>query len=216
VADQPAGFLPILSLALLPKPALLTGMFKLMPLWFWFIVTAIISLFLGLGIGVSIPHQNHSANQSVKEKAVLEKDKTNINNPGPMASFAAPDFFLAYEKNELGTDVQYKDKAIQIHGEVTNLQTDSSGRYYVGFKCIELTASSQAALNRMSPQERKWVREGAPPNVLGYISSDAIQNFSKVEPGAGIRIIGRCKGRKPDPNVWKGYVVILEECLLVN
>ncbi len=133
--------------------------------------------------------------------------------PQPAAIVTAYQLWEEYGDNALGTDARYKGKPVQVTGVVKKIQ-QADGRYFVGLEVIRRYFVTKYAYATMTPQERKWCDEGYPPNVICYIGQNGRDRFAKLKELDEVQIVGVCQGSKKDHDVWKGYIVILEDCIL--
>jgi hypothetical protein len=132
----------------------------------------------------------------------------------PVAKLKAQQLFYEYGENELAADGRYAGKTLCISGELHAAKKDSQGRYCVGFVTMEFPGMSERAYAKLSPRDKKWFNEGYPPNVVCYIDPDAQGAFAKLPAMSERAIIGRCVGRHADSEVGRGYIVVLEDCIL--
>ena len=147
-------------------------------------------------------------------KQDVKPSKPPNNKPEVAASTGAPGLWEEYGNNAVQADAKYKDKSIKLTGSVASVRTDEKGRYFVGFSVVASGAVSKATYDAMSPQQKKWFNEGYPPNVVCYIAAEAKAAFAAAKPETMIELIGTCRGMKSDDSVWRGYVVVLEDCKL--
>jgi hypothetical protein len=150
-----------------------------------------------------------NGNKEVEKKAPLKPLGK------PVARLTGIALWQDYGNNAIGADAKYRDKTIQIDGSVEGVHAGEGGRYYVGLAVVSAGAVTQAELAQMSPKQRKWFDEGYPPNVVCYLDPAAKKAFADLKRDSGVTVLGRCKGMKKDPDVWGGYVVVLEDCVRV-
>jgi hypothetical protein len=91
------------------------------------------------------------------------------------------------------------------------LLRDAEGRPYFGAELIKPGTKK----GRLTPREQRWEREGYPPNVLCYLAPDQAAALEGVPPEREVVLRGTCVGRRDEPNVYRGYVVVLEDCRVV-
>lgn len=120
------------------------------------------------------------------------------------------DLWNAYEKNVIGADRDYLGKV--LHLKLTGKILKDDAGYFVGGDVVAPGAMTNAQLARLSPKERDWYRNGYPPNIICRIHPLAANMFATMTPGR-MEVIGICKGRRTDPNVWQGFVVELADCI---
>jgi hypothetical protein len=133
--------------------------------------------------------------------------------PKPVASLNVVTLWEEFLHNGLAADTKYKDKYVEISGGVRVIQNDAKGRYFVGFEIVSPAALTQGQYNRLSPMEKKWFREGYPPNVVCYLSSEAQQSFASIKPGQRIKVVAKVIGSKR-ADVWRDVMVELEDARL--
>jgi hypothetical protein len=134
----------------------------------------------------------------------------------PVATIGATDLWQEYGQNALQADQKYKGKTVRIKGGVGKIWPDESGRYMIGLMAPEPGAATDAELSRMSAQERQWFNDGYPPNVIGNIADEAKDHFAALKSGSPVEVLGVCKGMTKTRDVWKGYIVTIDRCILAK
>src|SRR5262249_19129034 len=66
-------------------------------------------------------------------------------------------------------------------------------------------------LKQRPERERRWHKEGFPPNVVCRVAAGTDVDFTSLRPGDRVELIGRVVGRKT-ADVWHDYVVLLDAC----
>jgi hypothetical protein len=153
-----------------------------------------ICLFLTLTLGLTflLIHESH-------------QQRSELGIPETQAD--AGQLWDAYEENAIAADQKYKGKVIRIKGTVSRITSDT-----IGFGKVEAAGLSPAAYARLTPQEKKWFKEGYPPNIVCKIDPRFREQFAQAKRDKPFALIGRCLGSFPDANVYKGMVVKLEDC----
>jgi tRNA_anti-like len=126
----------------------------------------------------------------------------------PAETIDAADLWKAYGDNRVQADIRFKDKWLLVKG-VGDLMRDIDDRDYVALLKPTLPA------NPITVKERKWLKQGAPASVLGFIRPGSEKPFVKVKAGTRIDVVGWCQGRRDDDRVWKNYTVELLYCELL-
>jgi hypothetical protein len=119
----------------------------------------------------------------------------------------AGELWHAYEDNAIAADRKYRGKWVRVKGTVSRITSDT-----IGFGIIEAAGISRAAYSRLTPQEKKWFREGYPPNVVCKIDPRFREQFAEANRDKSFILVGRCTGSAEDPDAWKGMIVTLEDC----
>ncbi len=133
----------------------------------------------------------------------------------PVASLTAVQLWNTYGMNELTADGDYKGKYLDISGSVQSVNKGADGRYVVGFAVVAPAALNQRQLAQLSPRERKWFKDGYPPNVVCYFSKENEAAFADVKIGKEVTVTAKVVGRK-SADVWRDYVVELDNAALVK
>jgi tRNA_anti-like len=141
------------------------------------------------------------------------QDSTAYAPPDGIAT--ATEVWLAFGSNAVQADEKYKGKYLQLAGTIKEITRDPTGEPYVGLSIDRtipvLTPELEAQL---TPEERRWNSVDIPPNVICYLDVGGKAASAAKKPGEKVSILGKCVGSKPDKNVYKGYVVVLEDCVL--
>ncbi|HZU37045.1 MAG TPA: hypothetical protein VFA18_14085 [Gemmataceae bacterium] len=144
---------------------------------------------------------------SARPKSVSEK---------PVADLSAHDLWQAFGKNGMAADMAYRGKILIVRGSIRNIEADEKGNYFLGLDAVEPTASSPGDTEARSHWKTRWSREGYPPNVICFLDPARKLGFKALEAGNRVAVLGRCMGLKQDRQVYKGYVVTVEDCTLVT
>ncbi len=163
--------------------------------------------------------EDHTAKVIPKESPqshMGEKKPPNSGGGEEPALIAAPQLWQEYGSNTLAADAKYKEGLLML-GSVHSINKARDGRYLVAFTIFlggdSLTESEYAIL---TAQQRKWWAEGYPPNVICYLAKGAEQAFADVEKGTTIRVRAKAIGTKRTDEVKGGYIVELEDGVLVK
>jgi hypothetical protein len=119
-----------------------------------------------------------------------------------------------YQDNEAKGDAKYKGKTLQLADSV-KVRKDGDA-YYLGFETVGSTVVTTAQYKLLTPQQKKWYNEGYPPNVLCYLDSASVSKAAQLSERDICTVRGVCAGRKNDPDVYLGYVVVLKNCQIVD
>lgn len=131
--------------------------------------------------------------------------------PQPVSRIDAVELWRQYGDNPIGADGRFKDRYIEVSGTVRLVQKDEAGRYSVGLSVVTRIGLDQDALDRLPARELRWQKDGYPPNVICFITPGGEGAFAALREDASVKIIGCCKGNR-SAEVYKGYVVVLEDC----
>lgn len=103
----------------------------------------------------------------------------------PVASLTADQLLDEYKKNEVGADQKYKDKLVEISGQVSEVKKDLFGRYFVGLGTAQ---------------------EGEMFDVMCYLDPSAYDDAGKLKKGDKVKLQGSCEGRAG------GLALIFKHC----
>jgi hypothetical protein len=130
----------------------------------------------------------------------------------PTDTVDAADLWKAYGENRVQADLRFKDKWLFVTGVGDLMRDDSEDRDYISL--LKPTLAGKP-ITSLTAKERKWLKQGAPASVLGYIRPGSEKPFVKVKAGTRIEVIGLCQGRREDEKVWRNYTVDLLYCELL-
>ena len=129
----------------------------------------------------------------------------------PVASVSAETLWDAYD---LGPAVaaRYTGKVVEVkaHGRVAR---DTIDRPYFGAVVVKATGRTTP---RMSAEQRQWEKEGYPPSVRCYLAPDQAAPLEKEGGDQDVVLRGICTGRKDRDDVYRGYIVELDNCVVVT
>jgi len=146
---------------------------------------------------------------AVVEPAVPVSDDIN-----PVATLSAVELWGAFEKNADEGDAKYKGKWVNISGNVV-AATKEGNTVSVGLQVATGTALRVEELKDLSDRERRWYKEGFPPNVVCYSAVGAEGRLAALRRGDRVELAGLVVGRKT-ADVWHDYIVLLEGCRVVG
>jgi hypothetical protein len=143
---------------------------------------------------------------------------TAVNPPTPPPAPTAPGEALsavklwdAFDLDPDAASARYTGKMIEVTAR-GKLARDYRDKPYFG---AEVVKPRGRLTSRMTPNERQWETEGYPPNVRCYLSPDQEAALEKVSPGQEVVLRGVCTGRKTISDVYRGYIVELEDCTVM-
>jgi hypothetical protein len=132
----------------------------------------------------------------------------------PVATLSAAELWDAFGKNTDDADARYKGKWVKISGNVVAATRDGN-TVSVGLQVATGTALTIEELKDLPDRERRWYKEGFPPNVVCYSAKGAEGRLAALRRGDRVELVGRVVGRKA-ADVWHDYIVLLEGCRLVG
>jgi hypothetical protein len=89
------------------------------------------------------------------------------------------------------------------------VERDQDGKLYFGAQVVQ---PGTKPANRLTAQEQRWEKNGYPANVRCYLTPGQAATLADLAPGQECVVRGVCVGRRDDPSVYMGYVVVLENC----
>jgi hypothetical protein len=116
-----------------------------------------------------------------------------------------------YGGNVLVADGKLKGKWLKVTGDVTGIRPEGTG-HVLGFETVLVAPLPPAEVAALPERERRWFLEGYPPGVRCHIDPTFDVEFAAAKPRKKFAVLGRCEGRKEDPEVYRGYVVRLLDC----
>jgi hypothetical protein len=124
-----------------------------------------------------------------------------------------------YGTNAPKADREYKGKLIEFRGS-GKVKVDPKGNYVFGVSASSFgSLPLRVPLQDKSPEierEQKWSTEGVPPQVLCTIARDEQTKFAELGANDTAILVGRCLGRRQQDGVPQGYVVLFDECRLLE
>jgi hypothetical protein len=133
--------------------------------------------------------------------------------PAPAATLTAVKLWDAFDLDEEAAKARYVGKVLEVsgHGRVAK---NSLGRPFFGMEVVSPRPGRPTA--RLTPAERRWEKEGYPPSVRCYLTPDQEAALEKLSPGQPVILRGTCVGRKNMEDVYRSYIVELDNCVLVT
>lgn len=134
-----------------------------------------------------------------ENKAQNKQEKKAEGAPPPPSSIIKLDYettlWTEYGENVAAADSKYKGKEVEtlVRGKVES----SSGKYFIGGRVV--SGSDEFS-----------------PGVVCWISQKDTDKLSKAKQGTAFKIRGVCNGKKDDPKAFKGYIVTLDDCRVVQ
>lgn len=147
-------------------------------------------LILGSVVGVLVL-MLACAGVGVLIKNGLRRARTNAGAlPNPDLTVSAQELFTDYLTNKAAADFQYRDKILELRGQVANVGTDEHGRYlilavFTPTRGVERIEDTWMRIAQASASGRQGVR--------CYLADKA-----DVEAGANVTLRGRCIGMPLD------------------
>jgi hypothetical protein len=150
-------------------------------------------------------------------------DKTPANPPSsnpppppppatPAASVSAVTLWDAYDLDPAAATAKYSGKLLEVTAR-GKLAKDTFGKPYFGAVVVKPRGKITA---RMSQDEKAWERDGYPPSVRCYLSPDQAAALEGVPADRDVVLRGTCTGRKDRQDVYRGYIIELEDCTVVT
>jgi hypothetical protein len=127
----------------------------------------------------------------------------------PVASIAADTLWDAFD---LGATfaARYTGKVVEVKAR-GRVARDSIDRPYFGAVVVKPRGRTTP---RMTPEEKQWEKDGYPPSVRCYLSPEQAATLEKRE-DQDVVLRGICIGRKDRDDVYRGYIVELDNCVVV-
>jgi hypothetical protein len=132
--------------------------------------------------------------------------------PTPAESLRASRLWDAFDLDRDQARARYASKLIELTA-TGKLQRDADGRAFFGAQVVK---PGSKASGRLTPQEQHWEKVGYPPNVICYLAPGQASELAGLSPGQESVLRGVVRGRRDDPHVYGGYVVVLENCRVVK
>lgn len=127
----------------------------------------------------------------------------------PPAIKVRPDrLFDAFENADAGM-AKFGDKLMELTGPA-KLGRDADGRAFLGFSVVSPRNLTPEQLAKLKPRERGWETNGYPPNIRCYLDPAQASAIEALQLDGAITIRGKVRERKDDPNVYMGYVVVVD------
>jgi hypothetical protein len=131
--------------------------------------------------------------------------------PAAAESLSAVTLWDAFDLDPAAAAARYTGKVLEVSGR-GKLGKDSFDRPFFGAVVVQPRGKTTA---RLSPDERRWEREGYPASVRCYLAPDQADALEKLPAGREVVLRGTCTGRKDRQDVYRGYIVELDNCTVV-
>lgn len=132
--------------------------------------------------------------------------------PTPVATLSAVTLWDAFDLNPEDAANRYVGKVVEVTAR-GKLGVDTLGKEYFGAEVVKPMARPG---RRLTPDEQRWEKEGYPPNVRCYLAPGQSAALESLPPGRPIVFRGTVVGRKDQQNVYRGYTVELQDCMIVT
>jgi hypothetical protein len=99
--------------------------------------------------------------------------------------------------NEAAGDLKYLGKTVEFiaRGKV---EKNAAGIYFIAGEVVSLPP------------------RGTTPGVVCLVDPADVGKLAEAKPHQAFRIRGVCRGRRSDPNAWRGYSVTVENCRVLK
>lgn len=132
--------------------------------------------------------------------------------PTPVATLSAVTLWDAFDLNPEDAATRYVGKVVEVTAR-GKLGVDKLGKEYFGAEVVKPMARPG---RRLTPDEQRWEKEGYPPNVRCYLAPGQSAALESLPPGRPIVFRGTVVGRKDQRDVYRGYIVELQDCVIVT
>ncbi len=136
----------------------------------------------------------------------------------PAAEVDAKAVWWEYGENAAAADAKYKGKTLAITANVRKIEPAGAGYVADLGATVSVAPQSRAAYIRLDAKQKKWFNEGPPANVLAFLATGAEKGFASLKvpmpPQDTITLIGVCRGMEKNVDVFKGYTVSFERCVV--
>jgi hypothetical protein len=141
-----------------------------------------------------------------------DKNPTPPPPPPPVASLSAVTLWDAFDLDPQAAEARFQGKSVELmaFGKVGE---DSLGRQFFGAVVVQ---RGRRRPPRLSPEEQQWEADGYPSSVRCYVAPDQIAALEKLSTDQNVLIRGICAGRKDFDGVYRGYIVELNDCVIVT
>jgi hypothetical protein len=132
--------------------------------------------------------------------------------PAPAEAVTAVTLWDAFDLDPAAATARYAGKVldVSVRGKVSK---DSFGKPFFGAVVVQPRGKTTARLSR---DEQRWEREGYPASVRCYLAADQAALLEKVAADQDVVLRGTCTGRKDRQDVYRGYIVELDNCTVVT
>ncbi len=133
--------------------------------------------------------------------------------PTPAETLSAVRLWDTFDLDPAAAAARFNGKVVEVTGR-GKVGKNSLGRPYFGIEVVSPRPGRPTS--RMTPAERRWEKEGYPPSVRCYFAPEQAAALEKLSPGQEVVIRGTCTGRKNMEDVYRGYIVELDDCTVVT
>jgi hypothetical protein len=130
----------------------------------------------------------------------------------PAITVSAVTLWDAFDLDPTAAAAQYAGKLLEVTGR-GKLTRDTFGKWFFGAVVVKPRGKTSA---RLSPDERRWEAQGYPASVRFYLAPGQTAALEDVPADRDVVIRGTCTGRKDRQDVYRGYIVELENCTAVG
>jgi hypothetical protein len=132
--------------------------------------------------------------------------------PAAAESMTAVKLWDVFDLDATAAAAQYTGKVLDVSAR-GKVGKDSFGKPFFGAVVVQPRGKTTA---RLSPDEQRWEREGYPASVRCYLAPDQADALEKLPAGKEVVLRGTCTGRKDRQDVYRGYIVELDNCTVVS
>jgi hypothetical protein len=142
----------------------------------------------------------------------------------PVAS--SPPLELSYEeygKDFIAAELKYRGKLVDLSGVPSAIEKDSQGRYFIGAcplgRSVKQSGSPQGGggvTDLYFRVQQAAMNERHVPGIILYLRPDRLPSFTGLDDNYLLTVRGRCTGAQPDASARPEFVVVVEDCVLVE
>jgi hypothetical protein len=132
--------------------------------------------------------------------------------PPPAASVSAVTLWDAFDLDPASAGDRFTGKLVEVMAR-GRLGRDTIDRPFFGAEVVKPRGRTKG---RMTDQEKQWERDGYPPNVRCYLSAEQAAALANAPADKDVVLRGICTGRKERDDVYRGYIVELDNCTVVT
>jgi hypothetical protein len=128
--------------------------------------------------------------------------------PTPIESLRASKLWDAFDIDRDAAAEKYFGQVVEVTGS-GKVHRDEEGHLYFG---AQMVTPGTKPVSKQTAQEKRWEKSGYPPNLRCYLQPGEAAALADADPKKEYVFRGVCTGRREDPHVYMGYIVILERC----
>jgi len=128
--------------------------------------------------------------------------------PTPIESLRASKLWDAFDIDGDAAAEKYVGQVVEITAP-GKVERDAEGRLFFG---AHIVTPGTKPVSKQTAQEKRWEKAGYPPNLRCYLAPGEAAALANADPKKDYVFRGVCTGRREDPHVYMGYIVILEKC----